>query len=63
MARPKGSKNKTETIATTVTETPTVCVEVVPTSITYLSVDYPSEGLNNMARKINELIERFNSNG
>lgn len=25
--------------------------------IEHLSVDYPSEGLNNMARKINEIID------
>lgn len=28
--------------------------------IEVLSVDYPSEGLNNMAKKINEIIEEIN---
>lgn len=34
---------------------------VIPTLITLLSVDYPSEGLNNMAKKINELVEKENA--
>lgn len=34
---------------------------VVPTPITELSVDFPSEGLNNMANKINELIQAHNA--
>lgn len=29
--------------------------------ISKLSLDYPSEGLNDMARKINEIIDRLNS--
>lgn len=33
---------------------------VVPTKIEFLSIDYPTEGLNNMARKINEVIEEIN---
>lgn len=28
--------------------------------ITHLSIDYPNEGLNDMARKINEIIDRIN---
>lgn len=35
-------------------------VEVVPTTIALLSIDYANEGLNNMARKINEVIEKIN---
>lgn len=33
---------------------PTPAVKILP-----LSVDYPSEGLNNMARKINEIIDHI----
>ncbi len=29
--------------------------------IAHLSVDYSNEGLNNMARKINEIIEHINA--
>lgn len=32
---------------------------VIPTPIAKLSVDYASEGLNNMASKINEIIDRL----
>lgn len=32
----------------------------IPTPITFLSVDYPTEGLNDIARKINQIIERIN---
>lgn len=32
-------------------------VEVIPTTIEKLSVDYHTEGLNNIARKINEIID------
>lgn len=35
-------------------------IEVVPTKIEHLSVDYPNEGLNNIARKINEIIDLLN---
>lgn len=35
--------------------------KVMHTPIAKLSIDYPSEGLNNMARKINELIELYES--
>ncbi len=34
---------------------------VIPTPVAKLPVDYPSEGLNNMARKINELIDLYES--
>lgn len=33
---------------------------VVPTPIEKLAIDYSSEGLNNIARKINEIIDRLN---
>ena len=36
---------------------PEVVPEAVPTFTPKLSIDYPSEGLNDMARKINEIIE------
>jgi len=36
-------------------------VEVVPSPIAELSVDYPNEGLNNMARTINELVKAHNA--
>lgn len=32
---------------------------VINIPIAKLSIDYPSEGLNNMARKINEIIDRL----
>lgn len=59
MARPKGSKNKIPVVAAYVEAIDLDAV--VPTPISLLSVDYPSEGLNNMAKKINELIERENA--
>lgn len=34
---------------------------VVPTPITKLSVDFTSEQLNNLAMKVNEIIDRLNS--
>lgn len=37
-----------------------VVAEVVPTSIEKLSIDYTNEGLNNIARKINEIIDHIN---
>lgn len=33
--------------------------EAVPTPIAPLSIDYPNEGLNDIARKINEIIMRL----
>lgn len=36
-------------------------IPVVHIPIAKLSVDYPSEGLNNMAKKINELIDLYES--
>lgn len=36
-------------------------MQVIPTPIIELSVDFPSEGLNNMARKINEIIMKVNT--
>lgn len=55
MARPKKIvfSKELETVATE--------ESVVPTLIALLSVDYPSEGLNNMAKKINELVEIENA--
>lgn len=41
-------------------ETVVALVQVVPTPIEKLALDYTSEGLNNMARKINEIIDRMN---
>lgn len=35
-------------------------IDVIPTLIEKLSVDYTNEGLNNMAKKINEIIEHLN---
>ena len=60
MARPKGSKNK-EVVEENIipckeSSVQNTCTLVVPL-ITKLSVDYPSEGLNNMAIKINEIID------
>lgn len=67
MARPKGSKNKKveEKIVEEVVLEPSeveveVVKEVVPTLIAFLSVDYPNEGLNDMARKVNEIISVLN---
>jgi hypothetical protein len=39
-------------------------IEIVPihTTISKLAIDYPSEGLNNLARKINEIIDHLNEN-
>jgi hypothetical protein len=61
MPRPKGSKNKkeemeevTETSADVVME---VDVEVVPNPIAKLPVDYGREDLNNIAKKVNEIID------
>ncbi len=65
MARAKGSKNKKEEIVIApeivIPMTEVVEILVVPNPILPLSVDYPSEGLNNMAKKINEIIERINA--
>lgn len=36
-------------------------IESLNTPIASLSVDYSNEGLNNMARKINEIIEYINA--
>ncbi len=41
------------------TPAPVELVPVVPIPIAKLSVDYPSEGLNNMAIKINEIIDHL----
>lgn len=64
MARTKGSKNKVvpkeEVTVETTDEIVEVVAAVVPTPIDFLSVDYPSEGLNNMAKKINEIITKIN---
>lgn len=57
MPRPKKVKEE-EVMVETVEEIVEV-KEVVPTPIEKLSVDYPSEGLNNMAKKINEIIDRL----
>lgn len=35
-------------------------VEEIKQVITLLSIDYPNEGLNDMARKINEIITHIN---
>lgn len=37
-----------------------VDIPVVPTLPPNLSVDYPSEGLNNMAKTINEILNYLN---
>lgn len=37
----------------------TVAEVVIPTLPAKLAIDYPSEGLNNMARKINEIIDHL----
>jgi hypothetical protein len=40
-------------------------IEIVPivhTTISKLAIDYPSEGLNNLARKINEIIDHLHEN-
>ncbi len=65
MARPKKvKKEEVEDVTFVPVEEIEVAVEqlpVVPTPITTLTVDYASEGLNDMARKINELINRVNA--
>lgn len=33
--------------------------EEIHTTITKLTIDYPNEGLNDIARKINEIIDRL----
>lgn len=45
-----------------VAEEPELVSEPIPeeSKITKLSIDYPSEGLNNIARKINEIIDILN---
>jgi hypothetical protein len=63
MARPKKEKKEIEEVlvADTVTSGPAEVIEIdIPTMIVPLSVDYPSEGLNNMARTINELVRKVN---
>jgi hypothetical protein len=37
-------------------------VSSIGTNITKIAIDYPSEGLNNLARKINEIIDHLNEN-
>lgn len=68
MARTKGSKNKKEVSVKKLEAAIELVTEVgllaptppvVPIPIAPLSVDYPSEGLNDMARKINEIISRL----
>lgn len=57
MARPKGSKNKKEVDEIVMLVAPTVSVEPL---IHPLSVDYPNEWTNDIARKINEIISHIN---
>lgn len=75
MPRPKGSKNKklVDEQATTPAVTPeeVLLVEqilevikdesVVPNPIPFLSVDYPNEYLNDIARTLNKIIEKVNA--
>lgn len=35
--------------------------EVVPTTIDKLSIDYGREDINNIAKKVNEIIDRLNA--
>lgn len=61
MARTKGSKNKKtgEVIDGIEVVAGVISVEVVPTPIEKLPIDHTSEGLNNMAKKINEIIDQI----
>ncbi len=54
----RGRPRKIPVIEETDVPCETECTETP--DITLLSVDYSSEGLNNMARKINEIIEHLN---
>lgn len=66
MPRPKGSKNKKEVFPVPDVNGNYVVLDTeivdIPLLIQPLSVDYPSEGLNDMARKINEIIQYLNEN-
>ena len=57
MARPKKNKKKEVEEVEIVEQT----LVVIPTPIDKIAVDYPSEGLNNMANKINEIIDVINA--
>lgn len=62
MARPKKIKEpkKVKDAAVEILPTPEPVLDtVVHISIAKLAIDYPSEGLNNMARKINEIIDHL----
>lgn len=56
MARPKKATTVVDPTTSTETISLSTSIKVVPTPIVPLSVDYPTEGLNDMARKINEII-------
>lgn len=68
MGRKKGSKNKVHMENETISGSEgneAEGVEIattagVKTSLTPVSVDFSSEGLNNLAMKINEIIEYLN---
>lgn len=60
MARPKKVSTVVDETTSTGNTVQFTTVEVVPTPIIPLSVDYPSEGLNDIARKINEIISKVN---
>jgi hypothetical protein len=51
MAKPKKEEEVIEVVETS-----------IPNKIEHLSVDYPNEGLNNLARKINEIIDHLYGN-
>lgn len=56
------AKKKTKKAETIIRENPESIFQPVEGGkvIQPLSIDYPTEGLNNMARKINEVIEEIN---
>lgn len=60
MARPKGSKNANNKAKVELSEVNNSELEVIHAPLTPLSVDFTNEGLNNMAKKINEIITILN---
>ena len=59
MTRTKGSKNKDNAEDLSSAKSIPIAGEETTPKIDKLAIDYPSEGLNNMARKINEIIDRL----
>ncbi len=61
MGRPKKVVTVTSPASDLIVSTSPDSAPVVKTLLTPLTIDYTSEGLNDMARKINQIIEHLNA--